>query len=523
MEASAKSGHDLNAVNTGIESTLHRLVHLCRRRNLFASPLLCLPTELILKIFVCAAIEIESDDNRPVLVLTAICHKLREIAVASPELWGTVDLITPPIAELFLERCKYDPHTLRRSSTTSERRSKAKYLVGDPRRDALWEKLKDYTFDGLQSIIFEGTQHEFVIGVAGILRKAPNVSNLEIINIRSRPGLSWPVNDPLSNLSTLRVHKFWISWDSPLLRNLTQLVMSLSPFSRPSVPTSIEMFLTALANCPNLEILNLTHVGPDSLDGLQDNCDMVVQLRRLQDLRLGFSDPSRIGYILSHIECPESAQLVVQVTAEIHYDLLETISKILPHRNIQTSQHFRKSEAIAICSGYRHFHFSTHNLLVNFEEPSGNFAYRVTHHVLAQLASKILEVIGGDTTTSLHIGSWRIDPPHEMWRVLLHGLPRLERVCYHLRGVEEDREFVNPLIFVFSLPFEGEPVCPRLQHLEIPKRILTQDTSAVWLERILTERDASGRRLRRIGLSGNATEGDWLVLEPFRHLVDEVR
>jgi len=518
---SAETRHDLDAIDSGTESALHHSVHPIRRRNLLTSPLLRLPTELTLKIFVCA-IEIESDENRPVpLVLTAICHKLREIGVASSKLWDIVDLVTPPIAELFLKRCNYDPHTLKRTQTTSE--SKLKYPAGDPRRDALWGRLVGCTFNGLRSIVFEGTKYEFIARVVGVLRRAPNVSNLEIYNTRPRPGLPWPISDPLPNLSTLRVRKFWISWTSPLLRNLTQLVLDLSPFSLPPEPTSIEMFLTALAKCPNLEILNLTHVGPDSLSGHQDSCDTLVQLRRLKDLRLRFSDPSRIGYILSHIEYPESTQLAVKVTAEIHNDLLEAISQVLPYRNIQTSQHFCKSRAITIRLGYSHFQFSTNNLLVNFEESPCNFAYRANPQILARVASKIIGVVGGDTTASLRLEAWITNPPDGMWEVLLHGLPRLERICYDLRGMERDRKFTDPFVFVFSQLFTGEPVCAQLQHLELPKRILTQDASILQLERALTERNTRGKRLKSIGLSGGSTKADdELVLERFRGLVGGV-
>jgi hypothetical protein len=62
MEMSAQSEHELDAVNASIESTLQRLYHLRRRRNFLASPLLRLPTELILKIFV-HAIELDDDDS----------------------------------------------------------------------------------------------------------------------------------------------------------------------------------------------------------------------------------------------------------------------------------------------------------------------------------------------------------------------------------------------------------------------------------------------------------------------------
>jgi len=50
------------------------------------------------------------------------------------------------------------------------------------------------------------------------------------------------------------------------------------------------MFLIALANCPNLEILDLAHAGPELLDGHQENCDTVIQLHRLRELFLEFRD-----------------------------------------------------------------------------------------------------------------------------------------------------------------------------------------------------------------------------------------
>ena len=360
-------------------------------------------------------------------------------------------------------------------------------------------ELEGHTLNGLRSIVFEGTLHEFVVSVFGVLRRAPNLSNLEINNVRSRLGLELFIDDHLPNLSALRVYGFWISWTSPLLQNLTQLVMYY-PHSVPPGYTSIETFLKALASCPDLETLDLADIGPDSLNGHQDSYDMVVQLRRLQDLRLAFSDPSRIGYILSHMEYPESAQLVVQ-TDDARYDPPEAISQVLPYRNVQTIQHFRKSKAIAILLGRVGFRFSTDNLLVGFHKLSRYFAYRENPQVLVQLASKIVEIVGGDTISSLHMETWGTNLPDEMWMVLLHGLPRLERICYNL--AEEDWKFADTLVPVLFQPFEGGLVCPRLQYLELPKRILTQDTSVVQLER-----DACGKRLKRIGLSGDATEDD---------------
>ena len=52
MEISTQGDHESDVVEANTESTLQRSCHLRRYRKFLASPLLCLLTELILKIFV---------------------------------------------------------------------------------------------------------------------------------------------------------------------------------------------------------------------------------------------------------------------------------------------------------------------------------------------------------------------------------------------------------------------------------------------------------------------------------------
>lgn len=104
---SAQSGKNLGTIDVSTESIpLHSSIHSHRHRNLLVSPFLRLPTELILKIFVHATEFHEVDQplslytisemfeiyNSPssdehcstLFALTAICHNLREIGIASP-------------------------------------------------------------------------------------------------------------------------------------------------------------------------------------------------------------------------------------------------------------------------------------------------------------------------------------------------------------------------------------------------------------------------------------------------------
>ena len=63
MEVLAQGGDEMDVVEANIESTLRRLHPLRRRRNFLGSPLLHLPTELILEIF--ARMVQPGDDDGP--------------------------------------------------------------------------------------------------------------------------------------------------------------------------------------------------------------------------------------------------------------------------------------------------------------------------------------------------------------------------------------------------------------------------------------------------------------------------
>ena len=65
--------------------------------------------------------------------------------------------------------------------------------------------------------------------------------------------------------------------------------------------TPIETFLATLANCPDLESLQLTSAGPALPEGDQGDCGVVVQLCKLEDLTLQFEGYEVVGYILIHL------------------------------------------------------------------------------------------------------------------------------------------------------------------------------------------------------------------------------
>ena len=109
-----------------------------------------------------------------------------------------------------------------------------------------------------------------------------------------------------------------------------------------------------------------------------------------------------------------------------------------------------------------------------------------------------------------------------MWEGILHRFLHLERIDYLFYEKAEDLDAIDPFVLVFSQPSERGFVCPRLQNLRLPKKVLSQGSSAALLKRTLEERGAHGMRLKWMGFSGETTDDDWLLLEPFCDLVDEV-
>lgn len=522
MEITILNEQDLDTGDADTKSTHQPSIHLLRNKNFLSSPLLRLPTELTLKIF---GHTIDWGPGLSSLVLTAICHQLREVGIAFPQLWNVVNFTTPPLVKLFLERCDYDPRALliTESQLSPGGWGSARRTVHEQRWDGVWLGLKGRTFNNLHSLVFEGIPKSFTDLVVGVLRRAPNIANVDL-RYRSPPHqeLPWSLGDPLPRLSTLRLRGFWISWTSPLLQNLSHLTLDFGIVHGPPEKTTIETFLNALANCPDLETLDLAFAGPDLSSGYQADCDRVVHFPKLHELSLMFHGPSRIQHVLSHLSYPESTVVKLEASIDTDTDLSDAISQLFSCRSIETLQHSRSNALTVRLDGV--YTFFTDQLFVRIFTLSCTRP-RYTPQALVRFASKIVEVVGRDNITSLSIQAWYASFPEGMWDVLLHGFPQLERIRYDLEMGAGDERFADPFVLVFSRPFEGGLVCPQLQRLELPQKVVSQHATATALKRALAERKARGKRLKRMGLSGDMKgEGrdGTVVLESFRGLVDDV-
>ena len=541
-------GDEVAAIDVALttESAPQGLYHLRRSRNFFTSQLLRLPTELILTIIEYAIQpddrndcpeegEEEDDetmdddislpppeDSQVLLALTAVCHRLRQIAT-TPHLWGYVDLAIHPLAKFSLELCNFDPHTI--TITWSDNRRFPEWESGDSRVSAetrdLLPQLEARSLENLCSLTFSGELSTFAESAAPLLQRARNVTNLELhCSYTFCPDPELPLFHgaiPMPNLSALRLHRFTINWASPLLRNLRQLYLEAQPFSTPSMRGSVKMFLAALAGCPDLEELTLDGAGPDLTTWHQEDQD-VVQLRRLRELRLRFRDPFVVGCILSHIEYGGSVDLQVEIRVDEEIDLAELIPPTLLHQKIQDVQRSRKSRLDVELSNRPAF--STEIFHFRFLRGYAPMECRDDPRAWLRLAPGITEAVWRNTISSFAIQMPYVDLAEEILKGFLYGLPQLERVDYCPLWMRGGRDSIDPFLSVFSQPFEGGPVCPRLQDLRLDWEVLTLFSSTMVLRHTLEERDARGMRLRRIGLLSGWHNG--LLLEPFRDLVDEI-
>ena len=540
-------GDEVAAIDVALttESAPQELCHLRRSRNFLASQLLHLPTELILTIIEyaiqpddrndCPEEDEEDDettdddtslpppeDSQLLLALTAACHRLRQIAM-TPHLWGYVDLAIHPLAKFSLELCNFDPHTI--AITWSDDRCFPEWELGVSKASAetrdLLSQLEARSLENLRCLVFSGELSTFAESAAPLLQRARNVTNLELhYPYTFRTNLELPLFHgaiSMPNLSALRLHRFTISWASPLLRNLRQLYLEAQPFSTPSMRGSVKMFLAALAGCPDLEELTLDGAGPDLTTWHQEDQD-VVQLRRLRKLRLRFRDPFVIGCILSHIEYGRSVDLQVEIRVDEEIDLAELIPPTLLHQKIQAIQCSRKSRLSVELSNRPAF--STEIFHFRFLRGYAPMECRDDPRAWLRLAPGITEAVWRNTISSFAIRLPYVDLAEGILKGFLYGLPQLERIDYYPLGVWGDRDSIDPFLSVFSQPFEGGPVCPRLRELRLSWGVLTLFSSVMVLRHAMEERDVRGMRLRRIGFIKDW--GDEFLLEPFRNFVDEI-
>ena len=398
--------HGSDAINAkrGHRSRFRGDLNDLRQRNFIYSPFLRLPVELILDIIL-HAFQLHGG-FRFWVILTAICYRLREILVSSPFLWRVVDTDSVPLAKAFLARSNFDPHALLATNH-----------VWPPHRTAFWDELGGRTLKNLRFFVFRGPKSVFERWVVDVLQRTPNLASLEIEgSSRAAWDLKQSFDDQLPNLTMLRLNKVRISWTSPLLQNLTKLILNFACMRTPQEFTPLQTFLSALKNCPDLESLQLNSAGPDPPSDTEDDLE-VVPLHKLQDLALRFEDQDVVMSILSHIWFPESAK--VEVETFCYHGMYASLSQVLPPPDVETLEHLQKTTTISINLTQSSYELATDHFRLVLIPEDDEYSHQSNLETLPRFASKVVEMIGGDSVTALHVVfGLPGDVPREMWERL---------------------------------------------------------------------------------------------------------
>ena len=237
------------------------------RRNALA-PISSLPIEVTTLIFsfLHATSSVFTRDKKPDpdplawLRVAHVCHRWREIALTQPLFWSHVDftILSPVGAAEILNRAKMAPLYL-----------EARFL-GREWDDALFSR-----FDAFQGklqacvprichLFLSADISQFPETLERLVSPAPTLEHLSLTcgnSIRSEYEVvpETLFSGIIPRLSCLEVRKYGISWTSPLLRGLRYL-----DIRRPSECPSLSVWLDALDEMPQLEMLTLQMASPEA-------------------------------------------------------------------------------------------------------------------------------------------------------------------------------------------------------------------------------------------------------------------
>ncbi|KDQ49491.1 hypothetical protein JAAARDRAFT_42800 [Jaapia argillacea MUCL 33604] len=271
-----------------------------------------LPNEILSEIFWHLVKELSTDPGRRWLAITSVCHRWRDIALSSPELWSTIYIIPHSLAPL-------SPWFERAKSTLLDVALGGSFVPDDV---TLLADLISSHLNHTQSLVMTGIPHKDLLQILPRLdTPAPHINTLAIVYPAGLPPNAQFVLMPslfssvAPNLSTLHLKSVSVPWTLSLFSGLSCLELSNE---HPTAHPSSELFLAVLENCPQLSRLHLHESGPISTPPEISNMPPPrrANLPHLTLLKLEYHASEYIAHVLSHISLrgSPSEQLVISLT-----------------------------------------------------------------------------------------------------------------------------------------------------------------------------------------------------------------
>ena len=314
-----------------VVAVLVHMAKLLRTRNWLCSPLLRLPTEVIIHIlsFVMTGLA-PSSHCHPWKPVQLICHRIRRIMCDAVELWWGIDCRYTRTAHFILARSEWDPQLI----FTDLRCMEEERLAVIEKTLNYWRDKQRFKGHRLQTFKFYGSQFNIdnfswiferpLLRLESLTIKIIDAIEEDEISILLYPvTLELPVDADMP-LKVLDLRNVTIPWSSHphLFSRLRELRLSFRDcFEIVTIPED-ELF-GVLGASPQLEHLSLLQVGHEVpvRDGRLLPPKRTLKLTNLASLCLD-NDPMVVKYVLSYMDLPVIHSL--EIRSLISSDLAHT-------------------------------------------------------------------------------------------------------------------------------------------------------------------------------------------------------
>ncbi|KDQ54651.1 hypothetical protein JAAARDRAFT_209332 [Jaapia argillacea MUCL 33604] len=454
-----------------------------------------LPSELLAEIFWHLTQMPPYGGERSLAPVMLVCHRWRDIAVSTPDLWSTIKFTSEGATrvETLLQRSKSVPVDIIVDRTPFPNAIE----VLPPRQSRI------------RNLCLVDTPQSIVRGLLASLN-AVGAPNLELLSIiyPDPSGTSLDAGlvpslfaDCVPRIRHLVIDVFSLPWTSSIFRGLTTLHIHRE---HNDVHPSSDVFLSVLESCPALEHLDLFHAGPILLPptSTPDKATSTfakrrVSLPRLKCLALEVGDLPQCMYTLSHLTLPSTAGLVFAIRAPDGWEILDAL-RAVKHVTEQScialetdmsdvagiSFTPNKTEEAALHTSVMLLFLSGPFLSLKFTNLSHTSIkwfpkFGLIHSELGMpLPSRLLVEMNGDDMLTV-----------EEWKEGLRGWPNLDHLVVTDANYGILVEALDPVTScVCEDCSKGDLICPKLQNFGIhrtrPQDDATQTADAEMLRHL---------------------------------------
>ena len=491
-------GSALSSPRSDPASALVHMKKLLRYRNWLCSPLLRLPTEIIVRILSFVMARLDSFlSTRPWGSVYLTCHHIHRIMCNTAELWWRVDCAYTKTAHFIFTLSKGDPRVL-----LSDLRS-----MEEDRLNAIGEMLDHWrdrqTFQGhrLRTLDFHGSPSSFSNFSWVLDRPLPRLRVLTINIIDSIEDdemlpLSHPVELTVNTnmpLQVLNLRNVMLSWSSHshLFNRLRELHLSFRDCDDIVTIPEDELF-GILGASPQLEHLSLLRVGHEVpvRDGRLLPPRRILRLPSLTSLNLD-NDPMVVKHTLAYMDLPAINSL--KIRSFISWDVAHTLIDLLFPNDRLSSRLFPNPPTLAIRAvGFEEVNAAIEidigsvRLRLDFPFGQGERGRNIVMSCIPNLVPS--------SVIALKLEYTKLEEPG--WRDFFVSHPEVRSIeCTEFSGIPVSRSLWNAL----KPAGEGETgvPCPGLDSITVIVPF-ARGASFAPLSDCLRSRGASGFKLRHL-------------------------